>query len=114
DYQDKFDRHLTTWHEKALAAITRDEVSRQHAVITERARKARKGKYASGKYAANGSMRLARAVWNFAKHELETPGLPELNPFRSGKLYHRERARESGMGPQDLPAWWAQLELLPN
>jgi len=114
DYQDKFDRHLTTWHEKALAAITRDEVSRQHAVITERARKARKGKYASGKYAANGSMRLARAVWNFAKHELETPGLPELNPFRSGKLYHRERARESGMGPQDLPAWWAQLQQLAN
>ena len=109
DYQDKFDKHLTVFKDKALAAITREEVTRQHAAITERARKARKGKYASGKYAANGSMRLARAVWNFAKNELETPGLPELNPFRSGKLYHRERARESGMGAKDLPAWWAQL-----
>ena len=114
DYQDKFDRHLAGWHKKSLAAITREEVTRQHAAITERARKARKGKYASGKYAANGSMRLARAVWNFAKNELETPGLPELNPFRSGKLYHRERARESGMGAKDLPAWWAQLRQLPN
>jgi integrase len=114
DYQDKFDRHLSDWHKTALAAITRDEVTKQHAVITERARKARKGKYASGKYAANGCMRLARAVWNYAKNELEAPGLPELNPFRSGKLYHRERARESGMGAKDLPTWWTQLQLLPN
>jgi integrase len=114
DYQDKFDRHLTAWHTTALAAITREEVSKQHAAITDRARKARKGKYASGMYAANGCMRLARAVWNFAKNELETQGLPELNPFRSGKLYHRERARESGMGAKDLPAWWTQLQKLPN
>ena len=114
DYQDKFDRHLADWHKKPLATITREEVTRQHAAITERARKARKGKYASGKYAANGCMRLARAVWNYAKNELETPGLPELNPFRSGKLYHRERARETGMGAKDLPAWWTQLQQLPN
>ena len=114
DYTDKFDRHLAAWHKTALALITREEVTKQHAVITERARKARKGKYASGMYAANGSMRLARAVWNFAKNELETVGLPELNPFRSGKLYHRERARESGMGAKDLAVWWAQLQQLPN
>ena len=114
DYQDKFDRHLAGWHKKPLATITRAEVTRQRAAITESAKKARKGKYASGKYAANGSMRLARAVWNFAKNELETPGLPELNPFRSGKLYHRERARESGMGAKDLPTWWAHLEQLTN
>jgi integrase len=114
DYQDKFDRHLSDWHDKALAAITRNDVTKQHAVITERAKKVRKGKYASGKYAANGCMRLARAVWNFAKNELETPGLPELNPFRSGKLYHKERARETGMGAKDLDAWWRQLELLAN
>jgi hypothetical protein len=89
-------------------------VTRQHAAITERARKVRKGKYASGRYAANGSMRLARAVWNFSKNELETAGLPELNPFRSGKLYHREQARENGMGTKDLPAWWVQLQKTPE
>jgi len=114
DYQDKFERHLSAWHKEPLVAITREQVTIQHAAITERARKARKAKYASGMYAANGCMRLARAVWNFAKNELETPGLPELNPFRSGKLYHRERARESGMGAKELPTWWAQLQQLPN
>jgi hypothetical protein len=112
DYQDKFDRHLKEWHERLLATITREEVTREHGAITERARSSRFGnKYASGKYAANGCMRFARAVWNFAKNELETPGLPDRNPFRSSKLYHKERARETGMGaghlagaPQSDPA----------
>jgi integrase len=87
----------------------------EHAAITERARQARAGqKYASGKYAANGTMRFARAVWNYAKDELETPGLPERNPFRSGKLFHKEKARNTGMGVADLPAWWAELQALAN
>jgi integrase len=115
DYEDKFDRHLKKWHERPLATITREEVTREHAAITERARSSRLGsKYASGKYAANGSMRFARAVWNFAKNELETPGLPDRNPFRSSKLYHKERARETGMGAGDLANWWAEVQALPN
>ena len=115
DYQDKFDRHLKPWHNRALGSIVREEVTKEHAAITERARKSRAGqKYVSGKYAANGTLRLARAVWNFAKNELETPGLPDRNPFRSGKLYHREKARETGMGAGDLAAWWQQVEKLPN
>ncbi|MPZ37106.1 MAG: tyrosine-type recombinase/integrase [Rhizobiales bacterium] len=59
-------------------------------------------------------MRFGRAVWNFAKNELETDGLPERNPFRAGKLYHKERARETGMGAQQLPYWWSQLQAMPN
>ena len=115
DYQDKFQRHLKQWHERPLATITREEVTREHGAITERARSSRLGnKYASGKYAANGCMRFARAVWNFAKNELETPGLPDRNPFRSSKLYHKERARETGMGAGDLANWWTEVQALSN
>jgi integrase len=115
DYQDKFDRHLKAWHDKPLADIRREDVIGEHAAITDRARKLRAGqKYASGKYAANGTMRFARAVWNYANDELETPGLPERNPFRSGKLFHKEKARNTGMGVAELPAWWAELQALPN
>jgi integrase len=115
DYQDKFDRHLTPWHDRALGSIAREEVTKEHAAITERARKSRAGqKYVSGRYAANGALRLARAVWNFAKNELEAPGLPDRNPFRSGKLYHREKARETGMGAGDLAAWWQEVQGLSN
>jgi len=115
DYQDKFDHHLKAWHDKPLANIKREDVVQEHAAITERARQARAGqKYSSGKYAANGTMRFARAVWNYAKDELETPGLPERNPFRSGKLFHKEKARNTGMGVADLPAWRAELQALAN
>lgn len=115
DYQDKFDRHLKAWHDRPLAGIKREDVVAEHAAITERARQARAGqKYSSGKYAANGTMRFARAVWNHAKDELETPGLPERNPFRSGKLFHKEKARNTGMGVAELPAWQAQLQALAN
>lgn len=115
DYQDKFDRHLKDWHDKPLSSIKREEVVQEHAAITERARTARAGqKYASGKYAANGALRFARAVWNYVKDELETPGLPERNPFRSGKLFHKEKARSTGMSVAELPAWWAQLQALAN
>jgi Arm DNA-binding domain len=115
DYQDKFSRHLADWHDRALASIKREDVIHEHAAITERAKKLRAGqKYSSGKYAANGTMRFARAVWNHAKDELETAGLPERNPFRSGKLFHKEKARDTGMGAADLPAWWAQLQALSN
>jgi integrase len=115
DYQDKFNRHLKGWHDRPLGSIKREDVVQEHAAITERARQLRAGqKYSSGKYAANGTMRFARAVWNHAKDELETPGLPERNPFRSGKLFHKERARETGMGAADIPAWWTQLQALSN
>lgn len=115
DYQDKFDRHLKDWHGRPLSGIKREDVIQEHAAITDRARKARAGqKYSSGKYAANGTMRFARAVWNFAKDELETPSLAERNPFRSGKLFHKEKARNTGMGVSELPAWWAQLQALAN
>lgn len=115
DYQDKFHRHLKDWHSKPLASLTREDATKAHTAITERASKLRAGqKYASGKYAANGCMRFARAVWNFAKDELETPGLPERNPFRAGKLFHKEKARKIGMSPEDLPGWWAQVQALEN
>lgn len=115
DYEDKFQRHLKEWHQRPLVTITREEVTREHGVITERARSSRLGnKYASGKYAANGCMQFARAVWNFAKNELESPGLPDRNPFRSSKLYHKERARETGMGAGDLANWWSEVQALPN
>lgn len=115
DYQDKFDRHLKAWHDRPLSSIKREDVVHEHAAITERARQLRAGqKYSSGKYAANGTMRFARAVWNHAKDELETPGLPERNPFRSGKLFHKEKPRNTGMGVAELPAWWAQLQALAN
>lgn len=107
DYADKIDRHLKAWHGRPLASITRDEVHRRHAEITDSA----------GPFAANGAMRVARAMWNFASDNLELAGLPPKNPFRSTRrdsLYMRERARNNGMSTAELPAWAVQLRKLPT
>lgn len=106
DYEDKIRRHLPTWVDRPLREITRDEAHRRHTEISDSA----------GPFAANGAMRVARALWNFAKDDLELPGLPERNPFRSTRrdsLYAKERARRNGMSSSDLQKWLGQLRTLP-
>ena len=110
DYQDKFGRHLKAWHDRPLASIKREDVVQEHAAITERARQLGPAKnIPAANMPPTAPCVSRRAVWNHAKDELETPGLPERNPFRSGKLFHKEKARNTGMGVAELPAWWAQL-----
>jgi integrase len=107
DYADKLRLHLAPWLDRPLASITRDEVHRRHDEISE----------ASGPYAANGAMRVGRLLWNFASDNLELPGLPPKNPFRSTRrdgLYTKEKARRNGMSTVELPAWAAQLRKLPT
>ena len=85
------------WHDRPLGSIKREDVVQEHAAITERARKARAGqKYSSGKYAANGTMRFRPGGLELRQGRTGDPGLPERNPFRSGKLFHKEKARNTG------------------
>ena len=107
DYGDKIRLHLAPLVDRPLASITRDEVHRRHDAIAD----------ASGSYAANGACRVGRALWNYAKDNLELAGLPERNPFRSTRrdaLYVKEVARRNGMSTVQLPAWAAQLRKLPT
>ena len=45
---------------------------------------------------------------------LRLPDYRDRNPFRSSKLYHKERARETGMGAGDLTNWWTEVQALSN
>jgi integrase len=106
DYADKIRLHLADWLDRPIASITRDEVHRRHELISE----------ASGPFAANGSCRVGRALWNFASDNLELPAMPSKNPFRStrrDRLYAKEKARRNGMATAELPAWMKQLRELP-
>ncbi|HEY0441886.1 MAG TPA: integrase arm-type DNA-binding domain-containing protein, partial [Xanthobacteraceae bacterium] len=120
EYEHKVVRHLSDWLERPLAEITRQDAMDKHAAITERrtvvgrpspagAGRAR----ATAPYAANGALRVARAVWSFAQDDLEVPGLSERNPFRSRRLFHRETPKAGGMASHELAAWAAQLAQLP-
>ena len=46
---------------------------------------------------ANGVMRVGHAIFNHAAKDLETRGLPMLNPFRLRNLANKETPRQTGM-----------------
>jgi integrase len=107
DYGDKLRLHMSDWMDRPLGQISRDEAHRRHADVSEK----------RGPYAANGSMRVARALFNFGADNLELPGLPARNPFRSTRrdsLYAKEVARNDGLATAALPGWAAQLRELPT
>ena len=115
DYQDKFDRHLKAWHDRPLASIKREDVVQEHAAVTERARQARAGqKYSSGKYAANGTMRFAPGRLELRQGRIGVARASRAQPVPIGKAVPQGEGRNTGMGVADLPAWWAELQALPN
>jgi integrase len=93
---------MASWADLPLADLGRDRrrVVARHDEITAEA----------GPYAANHAMRALRAVYNEAMRV--DPDLPP-NPVRA-VTFNTERRRDTGMGPDDLPAWWAQLQALGN
>jgi integrase len=95
-------RVMASWADLPLADLGRDRrrVVARHDEITSEA----------GPYAANHAMRALRAVYNEAMRV--DPDLPP-NPVRA-VTFNTERRRDTGMGPDDLPAWWAQLQELGN
>ena len=65
----------------------------------------------NGPYIANGAMRTLRAIYN---HALKTNmNLPARNPVTAID-WNRERRRDTALGVEDLPAWFAELAKLEN
>jgi hypothetical protein len=56
-------------------------------------------------------MRALLAIYNHARKT--APSLPAINPA-SLVDWNAEKRRDTGMGLEDLPAWFRQLEALPN
>jgi len=104
DYTFKFERHLARWHSTPLGSIRRSDVEKGHAELTRNV----------GPYLANGVMRVAHAVYAYALKDLELPGLPSLNPFRSRNLFNKEVPRKNAVGSRTAPEWFDQLLALDN
>jgi integrase len=103
DYTQKYTHNLARLHKRALRDITRADARRLHTDLSD----------SKGKYSANGSLRVAHAVFRYAATELEVP-LPTANPFRPRDLFHKEMSRQTGMSESDLPAWFGQVLALDN
>ena len=79
-----------------------DRVARRHDAITEN----------HGPYAANGSMRSLRAIYNHAWKKNKRL-LPPDNPVDSVD-WNPELRRDTGMGQRDLAVWFSELAALEN
>lgn len=105
DYKQIMRAEFGDWHDRRLVDITRDMVERRHAKIGERS-PAR----------ANNSMRVLRALFNYAAGRYEdAKGRPLLtdNPTRrlsATRAWYRVERRQTVIRPAQLRAWWLAVD----
>ena len=102
-YEDHVSRLLADWCDRPVAELGARPalVAERHDLITRR----------HGPYIANGTMRTFRAIYNHARRTHRE--LPPGNPA-DGVDWNQERRRNSAMGLNDLPLWFAELAVLGN
>ena len=108
DYQIIFNSYLSEWKNNELVAINRSMVEKKHRTIGKKSI-----------YRANATMRLLRALFNFAIGEYEdSNGNPIIqhNPVQKishKKAWFREKVRTNIIEPNDLKDWFKAVNTLP-
>ena len=107
DYQIIFNGYLLDWSGKELSNITRSMVVKKHTDIGKKSI-----------YRANATMRLLRALFNFAISEYEDSNdMPIIthNPVQKIKRnWFKESVRTNIIEPNDLKDWFIAVQKLPN
>jgi integrase len=109
DYQILFNSYLSEWQNMELSSINRPMVEKKHRTIGKKSI-----------YRANATMRLLRALFNFAIGEYEdSSGMPTImhNPVQKishKKAWFREKVRRNVIEPNDLNNWFNAVLRLPN
>jgi len=103
NYADHVVRLMEPWLHQPLSILGKDPalVKRRHDELT----------LECGPYMANGCMRTLRAIYNHARKSARD--LPTENPVFAVD-WNPERRRDSGMGQEELPTWFEQLQKLAN
>lgn len=107
DYQILFNSYLSDWSKKELVNITRSMVVKKHTTVGNRSI-----------YRANATMRLLRAIINFAMTEYEDSNdIPIIthNPVQKIKRnWFKESVRTNIIEPNDLKEWFKAVNNLPD
>ena len=109
DYWTLFNNYLFDWKDKSLKTITRDMVQRKHSLIGKKSI-----------YRANGTMRLLRALFNYASGAYEDAnGEPIINSnpvqrISHNKAWYREKTRTNVIHVNDLKNWFKAVNNLSN
>ena len=114
NYISILDNYLNDWKKKAISEITRDMVEQRHRDITQG-----KGKFNESTSRANTTMRLIRALFNYAKGQYEdSRGEPLFvhNPvdrITHNKGWNKEKIRQGVVHKYDLKKWYEGVMKLP-
>jgi integrase len=114
NYISILDNYLNDWKKKAISEITRDMVEQRHRDITQG-----KGKFNESTSRANTTMRLVRALFNYAKGQYEdSRGEPLFvhNPvdrITHNKGWNKEKIRQGVVHKYDLKKWYEGVMKLP-
>lgn len=108
DYNDVLRLYIPDWQDKPIVDITKDLVEQRHAHITARSPSK-----------ANLTMRLIRALANFAMDKTLSSGRPLLleNPVRRMTrqgLWNEIHRRTNFIETVQLKTWWAAVQTLPK
>jgi integrase len=95
-YTEKFNGHLKVLKKLPVDRIEREQVRELHERITQR----------SGPGAANGSMRILKAILNDAARTHDLPP----DPVSRGVRLHREVPRDWAISHSDMPELWRRLD----
>jgi integrase len=114
NYNSIFNAYLGDWKKKPIAEITRDMIEKRHRDIGKGSKK-----FSESTSRANTTMRLVRALFNYAMGQYEdSQGEPLFlhNPvsrITSQKLWFKEKIRQDTVMNYDLKKWYEGVMKLP-
>jgi len=114
NYNSIFNAYLSDWKKKPIAEITRDKIEKRHRDIGKGSKK-----FSESPSRANTTMRLVRALFNYAMGQYEdSQGEPLFlhNPvsrITSQKLWFKEKIRQDTVMNYDLKKWYEGVMKLP-
>lgn len=107
NYTTIVEKRIHDWKRKPLSSISRELVQKKHREIS-----------IDSETSANKTMRLVRAVFNYASEEyLDTRGrslFPEnpVNQLKHKNLWHKEKRRKTPLKGMELAIWYSALQKL--
>ena len=95
DYEHKLNCYVPDWLDKPLVDI-KSKARERHAKLGKE----------RGKYAANGTLRIVRAIWRYTSEDFEEIGnLPRIR-------YFEEHRRSAVIEPDQFADWWIDVHAL--
>ncbi len=104
DYDRVINTYLADWKRTPLVEITKDMVSQRHRQLGE----------TTGAFTANSTMRVLRAIYNFARATHEH--LPEnpVSRLSQTRAWYREERRRGMIKPHELATWYRAVMSLKS